>query len=472
MSKWHEEQMAPTPTLLPSLRFHDLVFGHELGRGTFSVVRYARRILPGLMRSRWPEYAVKIIAADRIRELRYARSVANEVAVLRLLSHPSVARMVSAFRWRDGAYLVLEHASRGDLHAHLVAHGSLDEHSARFVVGEVMAALCSVHDAGFVYGDLKPENVLITESGHIKLTDFGACRPATAVAMRRLRESRGALARLRDGDWRAAKGLPPAEGDPGSVAFERWEDDDEEEEEEREEAGGGDGGKKKAVAERVEGTPAYLPPEVLAGKFPDLLADAWALGCLLYQCLTGRPPFFADTEEEVWAHAVRFFGAGGCSNSQSGGGIQSGGSVHGSGDGGVMGELPEGTSQCARELLAVLMERDRGRRLTVEAAAGHSFFMVAALVPGGGTGDGGGTRRSGGGGGGGGGGIDVFALHRGPAVPLARGAVAAAPAGAAWARRQNSMIWAPMPQEFALEAQSRALAALEETPAEADAPFG
>jgi len=48
----------------------------------------------------------------------------------------------------------------------LITHGSLDEPSTRFVVGEVIAALRSVHDAGFVYGDLKPENVVITETGN------------------------------------------------------------------------------------------------------------------------------------------------------------------------------------------------------------------------------------------------------------------------------------------------------------------
>ncbi|CAN0551543.1 unnamed protein product, partial [Ectocarpus sp. 8 AP-2014] len=95
---------------------------------------------------------------------------------------PGIARLVSAFRWRDGAYLVLEYASRGDLHSHIKEHGSLSEASTRFVVGEVVAALCSIHDNGFVFGDLKPENILITESGHIKVADFGACRPVSEAA--------------------------------------------------------------------------------------------------------------------------------------------------------------------------------------------------------------------------------------------------------------------------------------------------
>lgn len=64
-------------------------------------------------------------------ELNYERSVTNEIACLRILSHPGIARLISSFRWRDGAYLVLEYASRGDLHSHVKEHGSLSEESTR-----------------------------------------------------------------------------------------------------------------------------------------------------------------------------------------------------------------------------------------------------------------------------------------------------------------------------------------------------
>ena len=76
----------------------------------------------------------------------------------------------------------------------------MDEASARFVCGEVAAALCSVHDAGFVFGDLKPENILITEAGHVKLTDFGGCRAATDEARTYLLEaSKADLGAICDG---------------------------------------------------------------------------------------------------------------------------------------------------------------------------------------------------------------------------------------------------------------------------------
>jgi serine/threonine protein kinase len=138
--------------------------------------QYARRIVKSTTRSKWSEYAVKIISISTIKREGYERSVNREIAVLRNLSHPGIARLISSFRFRDGAYLVLEHCSGGDLHTLVTSNSSLDESSARFVCGEVVAGLASIHNAGFVYGDLKPENIMITEAGHVKIGDFGGCR--------------------------------------------------------------------------------------------------------------------------------------------------------------------------------------------------------------------------------------------------------------------------------------------------------
>ena len=95
---WSMTQLSPTPTLLPNLKFHDLVFGQVLGSGAFSVVKYARRIVKGTSRSGWEEYAVKVIGIKTIKENGYSRSVNREIAVLKHLEHPGVARLVSEFR--------------------------------------------------------------------------------------------------------------------------------------------------------------------------------------------------------------------------------------------------------------------------------------------------------------------------------------------------------------------------------------
>ena len=85
--------------------------------GNCAIVRYARQVVRGSTQSQWPEYAVKVINTKTIEELNYEACVNREICILRMLSHPGVARMVASFRYRDGAYLVLEYAAKGDLHS-------------------------------------------------------------------------------------------------------------------------------------------------------------------------------------------------------------------------------------------------------------------------------------------------------------------------------------------------------------------
>merc|ERR1719410_2130784 len=102
----------------------------------------------------------------------------------------------------------------------------------------------------------------------------------------------------------------------------------------------------------VEGTTMYLPPEVVRGGMPTLATDAWALGCLQYQLLTGRPPIWVDSEseEELRSRIVGF-------------------------------RLDDGDScmhtlsEHARSLVARLLEADVDARLSVVGAAGDQFFQ-------------------------------------------------------------------------------------------------
>ena len=80
---WSKALMEESPTLFPSLKFHDLVFGHELGSGAFGVVKYARLIDKSKTRSHWAEYAVKVISTQKIVEMGYEASVRREIAILR-----------------------------------------------------------------------------------------------------------------------------------------------------------------------------------------------------------------------------------------------------------------------------------------------------------------------------------------------------------------------------------------------------
>eukprot|EP00977_Amphora_coffeiformis_P010476 scaffold2452_cov194-Amphora_coffeaeformis.AAC.4 len=405
---WSKEQMAETPTLLPDLKFHDLVFGHDLGEGAFGSVRYARLIDRSKTRSNWSEFAVKVISTEKIQEFGYEYSIGREIAVLRMLSHPSVARLVSSFRFREGAYLVLEYASGGDLHDFLRKKGSLDEESTRFVIGEVMAGLQSIHDLGLVHIDLKAENILITEIGHIKLTDFGGCRPVTKEAKERVSQAaRNALRSLRNGDWKvqSAFGTKAATSETVESMDENANENDMETDEQDEEDD-----------YRLEGTTANLPPEIVLGGIPSFSTDSWALGCVMYQCLTGRPPLLDADESATKQKIVQFASSSedkpGESNSDY---DELFGAAHAS-----------GMSQAARGLIRSLLERDTGSRPSIAEAAMHEFFKD----------------------------VDVFALYQQAPYPLDVGTNAPSTTDSKWSRRQFSTIWAPQPAAYDLSPSS------------------
>ena len=401
--------MSETPTFLPTLQFHDLVFGHELGRGSFGTVQYAKHILKQQpLRSLWPEYAVKIVPQHNIN-----RSF-RELATLSLVSHPGVTRLVSYFAFRtNGVYMVLEYASGGDLQTLLQQQGSLDVDATRSVMGQVLAALDYMHDnnndaVDLVYGDLKPENIVVTDSHHVKLTDFGACRGATAAARERVDAlARQLQANVRDGDWKITgkrsltkNGFVPhvENGDEQSASDLPTNVAQQQQEEELD-------------LEKVEGTTAYLPPEVVLGEIPTKEADCWAFGCVLYQCLTGRPPLLEADEATTKNRIVHFDSSAediSTDLSSTSATLFSGGHA-------------KSIDADSRSLILALLDRDRSKRPGMKQVASHAFFSS----------------------------VNVFALYKEPATPLGSGSVGPAP-NAQWARRQFSSIWAPQPKAYNL----------------------
>jgi serine/threonine protein kinase len=272
------------------------VFGNELGTGAFSSVRYARQIVLDKSRSCWPEYAIKIIAADTIIEENYQIAVIREMAILQLLTHPNICRLISSFRYTSSAYLVLEYASNGDLHNLIIKKKmKLSILAIRFIICQILAGLLSIHKLGFSFNDLKPENLLITHNGYIKIADFGAARPYTTHASDILTNSKDLLASLRNGDWKDVAVQDINNNNNNNTVFNinihGFSDDN-----------------------RIEGTPAYLPPEILLlhnqathsrnNNNKELnnnytSTDSWALGCVTAFCLHNRPPFYGDNHEVV-----------------------------------------------------------------------------------------------------------------------------------------------------------------------------
>lgn len=154
----------------------------------------------------------------------------EEVGVSRSIASPHVVA-VYAFEEADPA-LVMELMEKGDLGARLHSHGPLSVAHTRRISMAVLGALGAAHSAGVIHRDIKPRNILFTAEDGAKVSDFGLARSVSVAGL--------------------------------------------------------------AEAGRIVGTPDYLAPETIVAGLWDARCDLYALGCTVYECLAGRPPFVGN----------------------------------------------------------------------------------------------------------------------------------------------------------------------------------
>lgn len=204
-----------------------------LGEGTFGTVVLVRE------RSTRQFFAVKVMNKSQLVHESQLDNIALERQVLRDAGpHPFVVECHSGFQTKDAVVLVLEYLSGGDMYDLMKAYGTLTEDQARFYLAETVVGVAELHSHGFVFRDLKLENILLDARGHVRLTDFGLAGRAVS---------------------------------PG------WDD--------------------RSITD-ISGTAIYQAPEILSGSGHGTVVDWWALGVLAYVLLTGRPPFPNDGSRE------------------------------------------------------------------------------------------------------------------------------------------------------------------------------
>ncbi|WP_205752101.1 diguanylate cyclase [Cryptosporangium phraense] len=249
-----------------------LVLLGELGRGNDTVVYRARRTSPngtsahGLAAARHPDYAVKVlgIAATVGDDARHR--FRREAAVLACVDHPGVVQVHAVGEQEGRPYLVMDLVEGQALADRLVV-GRLDEAAAAALGAALADALAAAHRVGLIHRDVKPRNIMVRPDGRPVLIDFGLI------------------------DVRVAElGLPtrggPDTGDTDPMdAF----------------------GLGLRSTGAVAGTLAYCSPEQsgLLHRPVDGRSDLYSLGAVLYECVTGRPPFTStDAGELLHLHAT------------------------------------------------------------------------------------------------------------------------------------------------------------------------
>ncbi|XP_028796167.1 serine/threonine-protein kinase AtPK2/AtPK19-like isoform X2 [Neltuma alba] len=188
-------------------------------------------------------YAMKVMRKDKIMQRNHSEYVISERDILTKVYHPFIVRLRHSFQTKYRLYIVLDFVNGGHLFFQLCRQGLFREDLARFYAAEIVSAVSHLHANGITHRDLKPENILLDARGHVVLTDFGLAR------------------QFCDGE--------------------------------------------NARSNSMCGTLEYMAPEILLGKGHDKAADWWSVGILIFEMLTGKPPFTSGNRQKIQQKIIK-----------------------------------------------------------------------------------------------------------------------------------------------------------------------
>ena len=181
---------------------------------------------------------------------KYSRSTVSELRheyqVGISLDHRAVIRTIEFNTTSNGAYLLLELFKVPNLKQQIVAGHRKLQHRSRAILMEAAGGVAHLHDKGWVHRDIKPDNFLLNDENDVKLIDFNLARKPA-----------GALGKLFGG------------------------------------------------RSRVQGTHSYMAPEQIRGQSVDARADVYSFGCMVHEFFSGKPPFTANSPNELLQRHLR-----------------------------------------------------------------------------------------------------------------------------------------------------------------------
>jgi serine/threonine-protein kinase len=227
----------------PRLLSNRYELGETIGYGGMSEVHRGKDVRLGR------DVAVKVLRADLARDPQFQERFRREAQNAAALNHPAIVAVYDTGETRTEygplPYIVMEFVDGRTLRDIVKSEGPLPGQRAMEIMADVSAALDFSHRHGIVHRDVKPANVMITKNGAVKVMDFGIARAVT--------------------DGQAAVTQTAA----------------------------------------VIGTAQYLSPEQARGEAVDARSDVYAAGCVLFELLTGEPPFTGDSPVAVAYQHVR-----------------------------------------------------------------------------------------------------------------------------------------------------------------------
>ncbi|XP_034728776.1 cGMP-dependent protein kinase 2 [Etheostoma cragini] len=186
-------------------------------------------------------FALKVIKKKHVVDNRQEEHIHSERKILAEARSPFVVKLYRTFKDNKYVYMLLEACLGGEIWSLLRDRGSFDDPTAKFCVGCVTEAFDYLHRKGVLYRDLKPENLMLDTEGYIKLVDFGFAK------------------KIRCGQ-------------------KTW---------------------------TFCGTPEYVAPEIILNKGHNFSVDFWALGILVFELLTGSPPFSGSDQMMTYTFILK-----------------------------------------------------------------------------------------------------------------------------------------------------------------------
>ncbi|XP_011196346.1 serine/threonine-protein kinase unc-51 isoform X2 [Zeugodacus cucurbitae] len=265
-----------------------------LGHGAFAVVYKGRH------RKKHFPVAIKCITKKGL--IKTQNLLGKEIKILKELTelhHENVVALLDCKESQDCVNLVMEYCNGGDLADYLTVKGTLSEDTVRLFLIQLAGAMRALYTKGIVHRDLKPQNILLSHN-------YGKTLPAPSKIT------------LKIADFGFARFLN--EG---------------------------------VMAATLCGSPMYMAPEVIMSLQYDAKADLWSLGTIVYQCLTGKAPFFAQTPNELKGYYEK--------------------------NANLAPKIPSGVSPDLRELLLCLLRRNAKDRISFESFFSHRFLQGKPL---------------------------------------------------------------------------------------------
>lgn len=229
------------------------------------------------------EYALKIIEKANLSHSNLNRRLKSEISLQVSLDHPCIVKLYTSFQDEELIYLLLELCSGGELYTMIKEEGRLTEEDTVSLSSQIVEGLLYLHGKGILHRDLKLGNLLMSDDRTlVKIGDFGL-----AVKLKDFNEERNTMC----------------------------------------------------------GTPNYISPEIINRQPYGLASDMWSLGCIVYACLTGAPPFESDSIKDTFlkANDMKY-------------------------------SMPKYLSNEAKDLVSSLLTWDSEQRINIFQVKEHPFF--------------------------------------------------------------------------------------------------